>query len=178
MWNSEWRCLKMQNYTSDVFFTVWSHLAQKSISVDVWRLVGLLRDTQMSRLSAIQKTSKSPRAPEYVITLKFYRWTLSRKTKHRPMTSACCLSLSLCCIHIFHRLKCFSHSWKLLERDVRERKESGRWELRPQKKKRRSSLTTLHSLFFHCVSLCMHFLSSVILFNSPPFPPSFCHCCL
>lgn len=87
------------------------------------------------RLSAIQKPPKSPRTLEYVITLKFYRWTLSRKNKHRPMASACCLSLSLCCIHIFHRLKCFSHSWKLLERDVRERKESGRWELRPKKKK-------------------------------------------
>lgn len=128
------------------------------------------------RLSAIQKPSKSPRTLEYVITLKFYRWTLSRKNKHRPMASARCLSLSLCCIHIFHRLKCFSHSWKLLERDVRERKESGRWELRPKKK--RSFLTTLHSLFFHCVSHCMHFLSSVILITSPPFPPSFCHCCL
>lgn len=90
------------------------------------------------RLSAIQKPSKSPRTLEYVITLKFYRWTLSRKNKHRPMASARCLSLSLCCIHIFHRLKCFSHSWKLLERDVRERKESGRWELRPKKKKKLS----------------------------------------
>lgn len=55
--------------------------------------------------------------------------------------------------------------------------EEGKWEVgAATKKKKRSSLTTLHSLFFHCVSHCMHFLSSVILITSPPFPPSFCRC--
>lgn len=107
------------------------------------------------RLSAIQKPSKSPRTLEYVITLKFYRWTLSRKNKHRPMASARCLSLSLCCIHIFHRLKCFSHSWKLLERDVRERKESGRWELRPKKKKEAFSLPSIHYSSIVYLNVCI-----------------------
>lgn len=75
-----------------------------------------------------------------------------------------CQSVCLPALHShLHCLQCFSHSWKLPEREVQGRgdgeqeEEEGKWEVGAVTK---CSLIIFHSLFFHPVSLHLPLLSS------------------